>query len=67
MRKQLNVTGRGGIRGQDYREHKAILEHARDIEFTDCHGAGMGATILSSGVDVFAVPWVSVAFLITRM
>jgi hypothetical protein len=35
MRKQLNVTGRGGIRGQDSRERKVILEQARDIEFRD--------------------------------
>ncbi len=27
----------------------------------------MGATILSSGVEVLAVPWVSVAFRATRM
>ncbi len=34
---------------------------------TLCHGARLGATILSSGVDVLAVPWVSVAFHVTRM
>ncbi len=27
-----------------------------------CHGAGLGATILSSGVDVLAVPRVTVSF-----
>jgi hypothetical protein len=37
------------------------------IERGYCHGAGLGATILSSGVDVLAVPWVSIAFRVTRM
>ncbi len=32
-----------------------------------CHGAGLGATILSSGVGVLVVLWVSVAFRVTRM
>ncbi len=32
-----------------------------------CHGAGLGATILSSGVDVLADPRVSVALRVTRM
>ncbi len=32
-----------------------------------CHHAGLGATILSSGVDVLVVPWVSVAFCVTRV
>ncbi len=32
-----------------------------------CHSAGLVATILSSGVDVLAVLWVSVVFRATRM
>ncbi len=32
-----------------------------------CHGAGLGATILSSRVNALVVPWVSVAFRVTRM
>ncbi len=32
-----------------------------------CHSAGLGATILSSGVDVLAVTWVSVAFRATGL
>ncbi len=31
------------------------------------HGAGLGATVLSSGVDVLAVLWVSVVFRVARM
>jgi hypothetical protein len=32
-----------------------------------CHGVGLDAIILSSGVDVLAVPGVSVAFRVTRV
>ncbi len=32
-----------------------------------CHGAGLGATILNSRVDVLAVQWVSFALRVTRM
>ncbi len=32
-----------------------------------CHSGELVATIFSSGVDVLAVPWVSVAFRIIRM
>jgi hypothetical protein len=32
-----------------------------------CYGARLGATILSSRVDVLAVPWISVVFCVTRM
>jgi hypothetical protein len=32
-----------------------------------CHGAGLGASILSSSVDVLVVPLVSVRFCATRI
>ncbi len=38
-----------------------------DERLRRCHGAGLGATIFSSRIDVLAFPWVSVAFRATRV